>query len=231
MSQTKNFIDQIKNTKKQLIAIINRTVEEQSLQLNSQLIQSLATHLAVALIRLKTNSYIPLSQGQIAYYKNNENYSLATTLCQKIASQFDVQFPESEQALISMYLSKVKVLDVEFNSGLDLLDNDILVILENTVNSIAIKHDQDFRNDDKLLIALGLHLSPAIDRLLNDDQIDNPLLDKIKERYPHAYDMAQILNDVVESVYHKRFSDGEIAYFALHFALAMKHNRKNKKAH
>lgn len=226
MSQTKNFIDQIENTKKQLIAIINSTVEEQSLQLNSQLIQSLATHLAVALIRLKTNSYIPLSQGQISYYKNNENYMLASTLCQEIASHFDVQFPESEQALISMYLSKVKVLDVEFNSSLDLLDNDILVILENTVNSIAIKHDQDFRNDDKLLTALGLHLSPAIDRLLNDDQIDNPLLDKIKARYPNAYDMAQILNDVVENVYHNRFTDEEAAYFALHFALAMKHNKK-----
>ena len=228
MTQATSSIDEIEITKKQLINIINSTISQHTLHLNDKLISSLASHLAIALTRIKTNSYIPLSQGQITSYKSSNIYHVATDLCEKIDTQFQVHFPESEQALIAMYLSKVNVLDVEFNSGLDLLDHDILVILHNTINTIYIKCGFDFRTDDKLLTALGLHLSPAIDRVMNDDQLDNPLLEKIKERYSKAYEMAQILNDAIEGIYRRRFNDAEVAYFALHFALSMKHNSHKK---
>lgn len=229
MSQKASTIDEIEMTKKQLIDIINSTIQQYDLALNDKLIQSLTSHLAIALIRIKTDSYIPLSQGQMTSYRNNNIYQIANDLCTKIANEFKVDFPESEQVLVAMYLSKVNVLDIEFNSGFDLLDNDVITILKNTLNSIYIKCSIDFKSDDKLLIALGLHLTPAIDRLMNDDQIDNPLTDKIKERYALAYEMAQILNDAVETMYHRRFTDDEAAYFALHFALSMKHHL-NKKA-
>lgn len=224
MSQTASTIDEIEMTKKQLIDIINCTIQQHNLFLNEKLIQSLISHLAIALIRIKTNSYIPLSQGQITSYQNNNIYSIAADLCNKIAGKYNIDFPESEQALVAMYLSKVNVLDIEFNSGFDLLDSDVITILKNTINNIYIKCSMDLKGDDKLLIALGLHLTPAIDRLMNDDQIDNPLTDKIKERYTQAYEMAQILNDAVDAMYQRRFTDEETAYFALHFALSLKHH-------
>ena len=45
----------------------------------------------------------------------------------------------------------------------------------------------------KLLVSLGLHLTPALDRLLDDSQIENPLTAKIKERHPKEFAMAEIL--------------------------------------
>lgn len=227
MVQTTNTIDEFESSKKDLLCIVNDVVTKNNLSLTAHLIQNLSVHLAIALVRIKSNNYIPLSQGQIASYKDNENYKIATELCQLLEEKYNVEFPESEQALISMYLSKMNALDIEFNSGIDLLDNDVFVILQNTFHTIAIKTGVDFIKDKKLLIALGLHLTPAIERLMNDDQVDNPLLDKIKDRYALAYQMAQILNDIIESIYKKRFTDDEAAYFALHFAVSMKHSKKS----
>ncbi|MGN1183586.1 MAG: BglG family transcription antiterminator [Faecalibacillus sp.] len=227
MSQDVNINKEFEKYKKELFEIVSATAKEENLALAPHIISNLSIHLAIALVRIKTNNYIPLSQGQISSYKMNSNYKIAVDLCNKLKEKYGVEFPESEEALISMYLSKLDTLDVDFNSGLNLLDDDIFTILKKTFEQIYEKTGIDFRNDEKLTIALGLHLTPAIERLLNGDQIDNPLLTKIKTRYSDSYELAQILNDFVEEIYHKRLSDDETGYLALHFAVTIKHSKKN----
>ena len=150
-----------------------------------------------------------------------ENYQLMKDFVNDILSKkFDIEFPESELALISMYLSKNNVLDVEFNAGVNLLDDEIIDVLQNTLDSLFEQKGIDLRHNEKLLVSLGLHLTPALDRLLEDSQIENPLTEKIKERHPKEFAMAEILNDAIESIYHKRFTEDEVAYFALHFIVS-----------
>ena len=48
----------------------------------------------------------------------------------------------------------------------------------------------------------------------------NYLFAKIKERHPKEFAMAEILKDAIESIYHKRFTEDEVAYFALHFIVS-----------
>ena len=178
---------------------VNEVIEKNHLTLSPQFTQNLVVHLAIAILRIKTNNYIPLSQGQITSYKANKNH---------------------DSALISMYLSKNNVLDVEFNAGVNLLDDEIIDVLQNTLDSLFKQKGIDLRNNEKLLVSLGLHLTPALDRLLDDSQIENPLTAKIKERHPKEFAMAEILNDAIESIYHKRFTEDEVAYFALHFIVS-----------
>ena len=188
---------------------VNEVIEKNHLTLSPQFTQNLVVHLAIAMLRIKTNNYIPLSQGQITSYKANTNYDSAVEICNILSKKFDIEFPESELALISMYLSKNNVLDVE-----------IIDVLQNTLDSLFKQKGIDLRNNEKLLVSLGLHLTPALDRLLDDSQIENPLTAKIKERHPKEFAMAEILNDAIESIYHKRFTDDEVAYFALHFIVS-----------
>ena len=188
---------------------VNEVIEKNHLTLSPQFTQNLVVHLAIAMLRIKTNNYIPLSQGQITSYKANTNYDSAVEICNILSKKFDIEFPESELALISMYLSKNNVLDVE-----------IIDVLQNTLDSLFKQKGIDLRNNEKLLVSLGLHLTPALDRLLDDSQIENPLTAKIKERHPKEFAMAEILNDAIESIYHKRFTEDEVAYFALHFIVS-----------
>ena len=199
---------------------VNEVIEKNHLTLSPQFTQNLVVHLAIAMLRIKTNNYIPLSQGQITSYKANTNYDSAVEICNILSKKFNIEFPESELALISMYLSKNNVLDVEFNAGVNLLDDEIITVLQNTLGALFKEKGIDLRNNEKLLVSLGLHLTPALDRLLDDTQIENPLTAKIKERHPKEFAMAEILNDAIESIYHKRFTDDEVDYFALHFIVS-----------
>lgn len=222
-----NSDDNFDSTKESVIPIIKKVIQDNDLFLSTNSINNLATHLTIAIIRIKSNNYIPLSHSQIETYKANSNYQFAKTLCEKITQKFNIQFPESELALVSMYLSTNNVLDVEFNSGFDLLDDDIYDIIRESIDLIHQETDHDFRSDDLLFIAIGLHLTPAIDRLLNDEQIDNPLLDQIKERHALEFNFAKILNHVVFTTYQKSFTDDELAYIALHFVVSMNRTNKN----
>ena len=43
---------------------VNEVIEKNHLTLSPQFTQNLVVHLAIAILRIKTNNYIPLSQGQ-----------------------------------------------------------------------------------------------------------------------------------------------------------------------
>ena len=207
---------------------VDNIMSKRNLSLTEQFKKNLIVHLAIAVLRIKTNNYIPLSQGQISSYKDNENYDAALDICEILSEKFEIAFPESELALISMYLSKNNVLDVEFNAGVNLLDDEVIDVLQKTLDKLFAEKGIDFRNNEKLLVSLGLHLMPALDRLLDDTQIDNPLTAKIKDRHPDEFAMAELLNDAIETIYHKRFTDDEVAYFALHFIVS---SRNKKETH
>ncbi len=74
------------------------------------------------------------------------NYDLAVEICNILSKKFDIEFPELELALISMYLSKNNVLDVEFNAGVNLLDDEIIDVLQNTLDFLFKQKGIDLRN-------------------------------------------------------------------------------------
>lgn len=211
-----NF-DQIKLS---ITNIIEKTASDLELSLSKNSIDNLAVHLSIAIIRIKSNNYIPLSNGQIASYKQEYSYAYAKILCDRLATEFSIEFPEAEISLVSLYLSKNQKLDLEVNSGLDLLDENIFKILNETTSIIFNKYRKDFRKDDNLYIAIGLHLEPALDRLFNGQTVENPLKDKIIKRHPEEFDYSKILNDIIKQKYDLSFDENELAYLTLHFATA-----------
>ena len=72
---------------------VNEVIEKNHLTLSPQFTQNLVVHLAIAMLRIKTNNYIPLSQGQITSYKANTNYDSAVEICNILSKKFDIEFP------------------------------------------------------------------------------------------------------------------------------------------
>ncbi|HRM89146.1 MAG TPA: PRD domain-containing protein, partial [Thomasclavelia ramosa] len=118
------------------------------------------------------------------------------------------------------FLSKNQKLDLEINSGFDLLDDQVFKILRETMYTIYQDYHKDFRNDDKLFVAIGLHLEPALERLANGQLVENPLKEKIIERHQEEFNYSKILNDVVRHDLNLSFDDDELAFIALHFVVA-----------
>lgn len=213
--------EQFEQSKLMVSDIIKKTIEDSDIYLTNHSLDNLAIHLAIAIIRIKSNTYIPLSNSQIAVFKDNANYQYAMTLCKQLSQTFDITFPENEISLVTMYLSKSQLLDMEINSGFDLLDTEVFNLLRETMFTIYKEYKQDFRTNDKLFVSIGLHLTPAIERLENDQQLENPLTAQIKERHITEFNYAKVLNDIVEKQYGKSFTDDELAFITLHFVVAV----------
>lgn len=220
MDLTINSDEAFNQTKAHITNIINDTINDYDFTLSNNSINNLAVHLSIAIIRIKSDNYIPLSNSQISSYKQQYSYPYAKMLCDRLEKEFGISFPEAEVSLVSMYLSKNQKLDFELNSGLDLLDDHVYQILNQTMENIYKEYQQDYRSDNKLIVAIGLHLEPALERLSKNEPVKNPLKEKIIKRHPTEFEYSQVLNQVVKQQLNLSFDDDELAFLALHFVVA-----------
>ena len=226
MDLTFNTNTDFDQTKVLITNIIKNTADDYDLFLSENSINNLSVHLTIAIIRIKSNNYIPMSNSQIASYKQDHSYPYAKMLCDRLAREFEIDFPEAEISLVSMYLSKNQKLDLEINSGYDLLDDSIYKIIDETMTCIYKEYNKDFRKDDKLFVAIGLHLEPALERLSNVQTIKNPLKDEIIRRHQEEFNYSKVLNKIIKQETNLSFDDDELAYITLHFVVA--NNKMNK---
>lgn len=220
MQMTTNTTTEFSKIKITIADIISQSIGKTEIFLSTNSLNNLAIHLAIAIVRIQSNTYIPLSSSQISVFKDERNYMYAQDLCNTLSTIFHVEFPENEIGLVTMYLSKSQLLDMEINSGFDLLDVEVFNILRETMFIINKQYNHDFRTNDKLFVSIGLHLTPAIERLENNQQLENALTAQIKERHPVEFAYASILNTVIQKQYQASFIDDELAFIALHFVVA-----------
>ena len=220
MDLTVNNDEAFVQTRALITNIIKNTIDDYDLMLSENAINNLSVHLSIAIVRIQSNSYIPLSNSQIASYKQEYSYHYAKMICDSLEAEFEISFTEAEISLVSMYLSKNQKLDFEINSGLDLLEENVYQILNQTMKKIYDQYHQDYRLDDKLIVAIGLHLEPALERLAKGELVENPLKDKIIERHPTEFNYSLILNQVIKQNLDFEFNDYELEFIALHFVVA-----------
>ena len=130
---------------------------------------------------------------------------------------------EDDICYCAMYLSNMTLLDLDFFSECDIIDQETESITLEAVQEINNRLGLNLKKNDDFYQGLSMHFYPAIQRLKNDEQLhDNVLTDKIKTENETEYKCAMILNDVVKEHYHKSFNEDELAYIALHFGTALR---------
>ncbi|WP_249029705.1 BglG family transcription antiterminator [Tannockella kyphosi] len=214
-------------TRDDILNLIKTEINALHIDLLDSNIQNIATHLSIAIIRLQAKNYIELSSSQLSVFKNNEFHNLAATICHKIEEVYGVSFPENEIDLITMYFSNNNLLDVDMIPSFDFLEDEVVNILLKVLEDIDKTYGFKIESSDKIVTTVGLHLQQAIYRLKNNQQLDNPLVEKIKERHPEEFKYAALLNPIVKEKYDTVFSDDEIAYLTLHFIVAMNQQKNN----
>ena len=203
--------------------ILSSNVEKNNIFLSSHSKKNLATHLSITTIRIQNSNYIPLSKAKVLEYQEDELYPVAKDICDSIASQYAIEFPENEISLVTMYLRKTNALDLEITTGIDLLDDQTYTYIKTALDRIKDKYALDFSNKQKFIVSIGLHLEPALERLLENRQLTNPLTAQIKERHMAEFNLAATLRDVIKEDTDLEFNDDEVAFLALHFVVVTKH--------
>lgn len=192
--------------------------------------ENLITHLFIALERIKIGEPILMDSNDLIDLKTSEEYEIASDIVEKMQSSFNLKFPEDEKGYITMHLSGKRVFASENEEG-NVVSSEVDQLVQKMLDRIQYMFEIDFSQDLDLRIALGLHSVPLLKRIKYHLLLKNPLLDDIK-KHKQAFLIAKIGTEEIERIYDTKLAEDEVAYFALHFYVALerhkvKTNKKN----
>ncbi|MEG6575062.1 BglG family transcription antiterminator [Caldibacillus debilis] len=191
-------------------------------------LQNLITHIAIACKRIREEKVVKMVKEEIKELKNHKEFKVAKEIVQDIENKLHVSFPENEVAYISIHLQGSKILPPKLKREeiKTFIDHDIQKTAKEMIERIDEKYNLHLSGDDELLMALCLHLKPAINRFKYKMNLRNPLLEEIKTKYPLSFEAAVIGSEVLEERFQIKIDENEIGYIALHIEVAMERQKK-----
>ncbi|AVM70080.1 hypothetical protein C3V36_13000 [Lachnospiraceae bacterium oral taxon 500] len=198
-------------------------LEQENYHITDVGLNSLVTHIAVAIQRIRAGQYIQLPPAENEKWSAGENYVLARKCAQCITQLTNVPYPESEIRYLAIHLAS-KQTNKNFVIGSDIQET-VIEMLEEIDQIFQI----DFRDDLELILFLSTHLVPLTIRIKYGMKLKNPLLKEIQHRYSLAYIIAVQASAVLERRYGCVLDSDEIAYLALPIQLSLERKRSDVK--
>ncbi|MBC1345241.1 PRD domain-containing protein, partial [Listeria welshimeri] len=121
-----------------------------------------------------------------------------------------IHFPESEISYLLLHLSS-KNRKSDFNNYRE------YIIVDKMLTKIKELYGYDFKQDQKMISNIALHLKPAINRMKFNMNIQNPYLKNLKSNYPLAFELGLVAKDVLEQELKTKVNEAEVGYLAIHF--------------
>lgn len=193
-------------------------IHDHQFKMNDIGFQNLVIHLAIAIFRVRENTYVDVHDFDGDSFTHYVEYDLAIEIVRRLNKIYHVSFPRGELIYIAMHLMGKRIYSIED-------DQVIHVNTLNLVNKIleAIKKNTDISlyGDADLFTALALHIQPLLTRLNYDMKLHNPLMEAIKKNNLKAFDLAVLAGIVINEETNCHVDEDELGYFALHFELAL----------
>lgn len=97
--------------------------------------------------------------------------------------------------------------------------------IQQLVNDMIDAFDSEkayfLKQDDEFIQGLLAHLQPTLIRLTHDLNIQNPVLEDIRQNYPKVYEKCRDVAKVLGNAVDKQVPEEEIGYLAVHFGAAL----------
>lgn len=134
-------------------------------------------------------------------------------------------FLQTEFNYLAYYvLSQNKLFSKEKNEA----NPDINWLTREYIDEVETSLGIELSEDETLFENLAMHLEITINRLLFGIQIENPFMTEIRETYPQVYKACMDAGALFERCFHKRCSEDEISYLAMHVAVAVERTKEKK---
>ncbi len=202
---------------------ILRVFNQHHYETSELIFHNLVIHLFVALERVKIGESIIMESSLLDELKKDNEYEIASAIIFEIEKLFGYPFPEDEKGYVSMHLSGKRVFGQNENES-NVVSAEVDELVIQMLDRVRSAMDIDLSKDLDLRIALGLHCVPLVKRISYNLMMKNPLLNDIK-KHKQAYITAEIATEVIERRFHIKLSEDEIAYFALHFYVALERHK------
>ncbi len=207
--------------------IILAQIKAHAITLSDIAIQNLVVHIAIAYERIKSGNHVTLYRMDTQQIEEQTEYVVAHNIVDSIQKKFQVTFPEEETAYIAIHLLGTKMLtfDAKGDKLEGVMEAEILQTVTKMLEKVEHELSLGVKDDQELVMALCLHLKPAINRYKYGMNIRNPMLADIKRNYPLAFEAGILAGLVIEQHTETKINENEIGYLALHIGAAIERRK------
>lgn len=214
LEPTKEFL-KFKNQfdKRELREMIVASLREAQLSINDFSLENIINHVLVLSFRAKQGNFI--SNSSVSQLDNQQSFTkIATDISWWLKQEFEIELPKSEIEYLSIHL--------QAKTNVEKLTNLEKQGFEEQINDILEELDQEFYTeltyDDELKESLLIHVYPLIQRIYNNLQLTNPLIEDVHTRYSNVFLIALRFSQRIEEKFQLKMTIDEVSYLALHFA-------------
>jgi lichenan operon transcriptional antiterminator len=221
---TDSYDDVILNTEntehKEIIQkLLYDTITENNFTLTDIGFQNLVIHIMILLMRIDKSIEDDTIEPIYKSLEDEKEFKIACLLVNKLENQFNVKFPKKEIYYITIHLLGKK--SMQYNNDTLLISQETQDLLNFIFKNIKQNFKLDFSQDFELFRFLSLHFQPMMNRLKYGLYIENPLIDKIKNENPLAFEISLYVGSMIKEIKNYDVNINEIGYITLHFALAL----------
>lgn len=203
------------------------TINNQDFQLVQVGIDGLIYHIIIAIHRAKAEFVFEIPDEEYERLSKTEAFQIAIQMTDELEKLFDIVFPKSEAAFITLHLLGARVNKYHQEQS----QQNITELSKLFIQKVSAQIGVPLMHDHKLITGLVTHLQPAIHRMSFNMQHENPLKQEILREY---YEVVLAIKQQVwifEEAYHVKFNEDEIAYLALHIASSIERMSNEETTH
>jgi len=191
-------------------------------------LNNLITHIAISCKRIHERENIEIYHEELKQITSKKEYQIAKEIAERIEQKLNVSFSVNEIAYLAIHLQGTKKMhsSSEMEEIQTVLEDNIQYLTKNILKQVDNIYSLDLLQDKELILALSLHLKPAINRHKYQMNLRNPLLNQIKNKYPFSYEIALTIGaQVIKETLGITIDENEIGYIALHFEAALERKK------
>lgn len=210
----KSFNEIVSTVDNKLIGIFEEALGEIQDELGEELNESihiaLIEHLSFSIKRLQNNQEIinPFLNEVESLY--SREFNLALKLARKIEREIGVKIPDGEVAFIAIHIHSAR------NNG-KLANTIKYAYLSNTIVEYVEDKLEIYINRQSLdYTRFLIHIRFAIQRIMNNDAIENELKEIIKEKYKKSYDISKGVAKIISNALGYEVCENEVSYITMY---------------
>ncbi len=207
-------------------------IKSHGITLSDIAVNNLFIHMVIAYRRIKSGHHVSIVKQDLKEIIDKKEYEVAKQIVEKAEGILQVTYPAVEVAYIAIHLLGTKMIRQSNMSEQEIgkvMEADVYELTTAALDLIEEKLNLNIRHDRELIIALGLHLKPAINRFRYGMNIRNPMLEDIKANYALAFEAGIIAGIAIEEQIGVKIDENEIGYLALHIGAAIERSKLNKR--
>lgn len=183
----------------------------------------LIIHIAIAINRILKNEVIEPDKSWQEESGKDEDYQLAEAIVAELEEEFEVEIPKVEIGYICLHIKGAKHEKIQWDDKkIPQMENGQMQQLLNAmVDAFDPGKAYLLKQDDEFIQGLLAHMQPTLIRLMYGMQIQNPVLDDIRNNYPDIYARCEKMAKVLEEVTGKEVPAEETGYLTVHFGAAL----------